>query len=381
MIVIKCTGTILALTLLLTGCWSSRDVQKLSYVTAIGLDYKEGQFITYAQVMNFANVAKSENAQIGKVVPLWIGKGTGKTMTESFTSLYATSQQQLIWGHVRVIIVSEDIMKKGLAEAYDMVNRYREIRYNILLYGTKEPLTDLLIEKSIFNSSPLDALIFQPERIYAQRSYIIPEYGFKFIAKIKEPSEPVWLPSVSLNKDVWMEDKKKKDMFRVDGAFFFWRGSMTGWLSEKSVQGARWFQNDFKRSPLNILEANTPIAGLIINKVRYKITPIFEGGRVKYNVKLKVRAQVDELARNISVKELEGLTEKIIAEEVRETYKNGLTIKADVLHLDDELFRNHHKKWLEYSDGDTFNLTENSLNLVEVNAKIINTGTYKGRTN
>ncbi|MGR5973540.1 hypothetical protein ACT7CX_21935 [Bacillus cereus] len=32
----------------------------------------------------------------------------------------------------------------------DFINRYREIRYNILLYATKEPIDDILKTKAFF---------------------------------------------------------------------------------------------------------------------------------------------------------------------------------------------------------------------------------------
>lgn len=146
-------GLIAGLLLLSPGCSDSKPIQNMAYVTAIGLDYKDGHFITYAQVLNFLNVAKSESNEIGKNIPVWIGRGTGKTVTESLSSLSETSQIRMFWGHVKVVVVDEELLKSQaiVRQSYEAINRYREVRYNILLYSTKTPMVDIFKQKSIFN--------------------------------------------------------------------------------------------------------------------------------------------------------------------------------------------------------------------------------------
>ncbi|KQO00626.1 Ger(x)C family spore germination protein [Paenibacillus sp. Leaf72] len=137
---------IASLLLLSPGCFDSKPIQNMAYVTAIGLDYKDGVFISYAQVLNFLNVAKSDKNEIGKNIPVWIGRGTGKTVTESLSSLSETSQIRLFWGHVKAVVVDEELLKSQaiVRQSYEAINRYREVRYNILLYSTKTPIVDIL---------------------------------------------------------------------------------------------------------------------------------------------------------------------------------------------------------------------------------------------
>ncbi len=88
----------LLILMLVSGCWNSKDIQNMAYVTALGVDYENGRFKSYAQMLNFTNIAKSDTGEVGKPVPIWVGVGEGKTLTESLTTMYATSQIRVFGG-------------------------------------------------------------------------------------------------------------------------------------------------------------------------------------------------------------------------------------------------------------------------------------------
>ncbi|SFK13293.1 hypothetical protein SAMN05518846_10910 [Brevibacillus centrosporus] len=77
-------------------------------------------------------------------------------------------------------------MKQGVAEICSTLNRNREIRYNILVYGTKDNLTDILTQKSIFNLSPLDTIMFTGVQMSSQKSFLVPLNGNHAIANLHE---------------------------------------------------------------------------------------------------------------------------------------------------------------------------------------------------
>ncbi|MBD2865528.1 Ger(x)C family spore germination protein [Paenibacillus sp. IB182363] len=366
--------------LLLTGCWNSKDIQKMAYVTALGFDYADGKIVSYVQVLNFSNVAKGETSQVGKSVPVWVGKGEGITVTESLTDIYSTSQIRIFWGHIKAIVCTESFMQNGqrIKEAYDMVNRYREIRYNVLLYGTKDNLRDIFIQKSLLNFSPIDTVMSTPSQIYTQRSFILPVYGFKLIAHFNEAGSPIMLPSITVAKGDWTEDQKKKSMLRINGAYFFRKLDMIGWLSENDLAGYRWAQQKLERSPINVPDNANPAVALVLTKPRFKVTTVINGD-VKYNIHVKMQAYLDEMTRDITEKEIEDQAAQVVKEEIMATYKKGLRIQADIFKLDEVLYRNHPKLWRERHERGAFLLTPDSINEIVVKISLLHTGKYKGR--
>lgn len=369
-------------TTLLTACWNSNNIQTMAYVTAFGLDYADGKYIAYVQVLNFSNVARSETTEVGKNVPVWIGKGEGTTVTEAMNSIYATSQLRLFWGHLKAIVFSERLIKKGgkVSEAYDMVNRYREIRYNVLMYGTKEELRDIFAQKSMLNFSPLDTLMDTPSHSYDQRSYIYPSYGYKVIAQYNEPAMSAMMPSLSIRKQSWSEDLKPKPMFRIDGAYFFHGKTMSGWMSESDLEGARWLEKKLVRSPVYVPDQSEPAAALVLIRPKPRIRVNIEGDRVYYGISVHIEAYVNELIRDLPVEELERMAAHVVEEQIRSTFEKGLVLRTDVLRLGEQLYRDHPRAWRKLAQGREFALDRNSLRDIKVKVDIIHSGKYKNRT-
>ncbi|WP_164779609.1 Ger(x)C family spore germination protein [Paenibacillus kobensis] len=370
------TGLLVSCLTLLSGCWNSKDIQNMAYVTAIGLDYADGHYTTYVQVLNFMNIARSEGVQIGKKVPIWIGKGEGETIVGSLDALYATSQLRLFWGHVKTVVVTEGLMRQGLVEAYNALNRYREIRYNVLVYGTKERMTDIFTQKSLLNMSPLDSLMYSPQDTYAQHSFIAPIQGHKAIAWMNEPAQPLMIPSLSITKNVWNEDEKHVPMFKISGAYFFNDKRLSGWLSDNELKGVRWAQHDLEKAFIQIPEKGSPVAMVELEKPIYSIRPVTTGSKVQYDVKVRVRGKLSELIKEASIQKLEQMSEETIKEQIQVTYLNGLRANCDVFKLREQLYRNHPQTWKRLKNQP---LDEQSLRHIRVSVSIVNTGKYKGR--
>ena len=145
----------LFLLLTLTGCWSRYEVQNMNYATAVGIDYVDGQYTLYVQLLDFSTVAKLEGQQKAEQPPVWVGKGEGSSFTEAANDLYSTSQQRLNLGQISAILFSERLMKENkVGEVLELINRYREIRYLAWLFSTREPHEEILLATPFFRFSP-----------------------------------------------------------------------------------------------------------------------------------------------------------------------------------------------------------------------------------
>ncbi len=351
----------------------------MDYATAIGLDYENGTYITYVQFLNFGNVGRNETMQIGKGLPVWVGKGEGPTLSESLSSIYATSQMRIFWGHVKTIVCTERLLRRGIGEAYNAANRFGEIRYNVLLFGTKESLPDLFVQKSVFNLSPLDTIMFSPEQTFSQRSFIVPKTGNRMIADINEPSEPAILPSIAINRKVWKEDKKPASMLMIDGAFFFQDQKAIAWLSEDELAGTRWTQRELKRSLIRVPAEGKPKAALVLLNPTYDVKSGMHNGRAVFDLSLKLHATVEELHENIALDRLERLAEDVVREEIVKSFRYGLAKQVDVLKLGETLYRNHPKQWHALRKTNQSLLTDECIRKIVVKIDIRNTGKYKGK--
>lgn len=371
----------IALMFALTACWNSKDIQNMAYVTGIGFDYENGKYVTYVQLLNFSNVAKSETNLSGKNIPTWIGKGEGTTITQSFNSIYSTAQLRVFWGHVKAIVFSDRFLEDGerLKASYDFVNRYREIRYNIPVYGTREPMREIFAMKSNLNISPLRTLMESPEMTYSQRSCIMPLYGYKLVALINEPAGAPLLPSLAIDRKAWTEDQEHRPMFKIDGGYFFKGSTAKDWFSEDELQGYRWMQKKLQRSIINIPNDERPQAAIVLEDPRTEAHHELRDGQPYYNISIKLNAYVDELRQNLTKKEIENMTAQVIQRQIRHTYDKGLARGVDIFNFTECLYRENPRKWREMDEQGERMIKPDSLNTIHVKVNLQHSGKYKLR--
>ncbi|EFM10651.1 germination protein, Ger(x)C family [Paenibacillus curdlanolyticus YK9] len=358
------------------GCGSSRDIQSLAYVTALGIDYVDGNYITYAQVLNFSNIARTENNQLGKKVPTWVGSGQGKLMSDAISGVTATSQFPMFWGHLKSVVMTESVLQRGVKEIYQTLNRYREVRYNILVYGTKDKLSDILTQTSLFNLSPLDTIMFTGTQLGSPKSFLLPVNGNHAIANLNEPGNSAIMPSISTTKQFWKEDQKSKSMFELSGAYFFEDSRSAGWMSVEDLKGIRWANRRLAQAPLQIPYSESNNAVIMFAHPHMKIKPVVGQAGAQFDLQLKVNGTVYE-SHNRTVKELERMAEQAIEKEIRETYKKGLAKRVDPFQLEEALYRKKPAAFYKLTKKSSFFLDEKSLRNVKVQVKVLSTGKYK----
>lgn len=371
------------LLLILGGCSdNTKSIQNLAYVTAIGLDYVNDQYIAYIQVLNFVDVAKTEQLDIGKNVPVWIGKGVGRTVNDSITSIYPTSQLRLFWGHVKAIVCTERLLRNGtiLHEAYEAINRYHEVRYNVIVYGTKLPIPQILSQKALLNMSALDSLLDRPEESYKQLSRIKPQYVYKMIAELNEPARTAMMPFITIRQDTWMEDTSPKPMFLVDGASLFVGQQWKGWYSAKQLEGIRWVQHGTKRVLINVPDNANPQATLVLTKPSHKIKPVLDNGEVRFDIEVRAHGYIDQLITNLTRRELETEAAEAVERQIRFTFQQGLPLQTDTLNLLYSLYKKHPQQWKQLQERGKLTLNDQMIRKVQVKVKLIHSGKYKGRT-
>ena len=136
---------LMLLTTTLTGCWDVSEPERMLYINAIGIDFKDGQYEVYAQIISFANIAKSDQPTSDQP-QAEVGFAKGKTEDEALFNLYRSIDQKVFWGHFSYLVISEEAMKNvKFSPVIDSFIRYRETRYKIWVYATKDPVQELLL--------------------------------------------------------------------------------------------------------------------------------------------------------------------------------------------------------------------------------------------
>ncbi|GGJ74474.1 Ger(x)C family spore germination protein [Virgibacillus salexigens] len=374
---VKTCILLIVLLIILTGCWDERQISEVNYITTLGIDYQEDNYIIYVQMLDFSNVAKQESGKTSERTPLYIGKATGKTINDAVNNLYRTSQQVVNWAHIGAIIYSDAILEKGVTDAEQSLRKNGQFRYTPWMFGTKESVEEIMSLSGFYQLPPVYTILYKPLDMFNEYSYIAPLRMHKFVSIYKEPGGTAILPSISINDKSWKESKediKPKQTLEINGVFPVNDGKSKEWLSFKEVPGLRWTQEDTNNTTIDILtEDNVKKGSVRILEPTVKFIIKRGNKNFQFNIQLKASGSVTDLEEQLPMKEIENLVRQQMKKEIRETYEIGVEKGVDLYNIKNKLFHDRVKP----DQLQNYSLTKEKLNRITVDFHLETEGVYE----
>ncbi|MEH7178092.1 Ger(x)C family spore germination protein [Neobacillus vireti] len=373
--------TILVLCLLfVTACENDiGEIENQNFATAIGVDYRDGEYYVYIQMIGLSSVAKSEGGY--KAPPeVYVSETRGKTFIDGFFKAYYTAQERFLWANVTAIVLSENVLKKGLGSVFDGLTRYYEFRPTPWIFGTKASMVDILSTTGFFNQTSLNTILHSPESSYEQSSTINPVKLNQFAREFFEPGRTTYIPSLTINDTQWKNNKKNEAKLAIDGAFFLSNQKYKGYFPYKNLKGMRWLTPKTKRASILLPNKNNPAFLTVLEDQLVKIYPEKLDENFRFTILYIANGIVSNRMKNntINVDAMEEFVKKGILSEVRQLYQLGLSHDIDFLNLEHQLYRKYQSDWKKLKDQDTL-LREDSIKSIEVHITLEHSGSFKNR--
>ncbi|WP_270885113.1 Ger(x)C family spore germination protein [Paenibacillus aestuarii] len=363
---------------LLTGCWGAREIEHLAYVNSIGIDYVKGKVVFYIQLISFNNIAKKEaGSAINKQV-VSIGKGEGRTVDEAIFDLYRTAQQRLSWSHVKTLLFTEAALREDVIHGIlDQMDRYYEFRYTIWTMATRGSIENTFNAYPTQNMSTLYSQLNNPHDRYSQNSLVAPLYLHKFIWKWDESGQILLLPTVNINENDWVENKKPSPQLQQDGICAIQNKQLMGCFKLDDMLGLRWLEKKTVRTPLALETEQKPLAMMIVQKVKPSIEPRTSQNKLTFHIKVKAQCSVTEQEKPATENELKELAVEEIKKQIQKTYLIGLQSGADLLGLSNSLYRSNPAEWHRLEKDGVLPLKPESLGEIDVSLGLTDVGIAK----
>jgi len=132
---------ILTLSLILTGCFNYRDINRLIFVTSVLIDIDDNDnIIMYAEAFSSSRGTGEAAGQETRVIL----KGSGETMFEAIREMATTSSYMLNYTQNKAIIFSEKAAEYGLNKFIDILIRDQEFLVRQFIYISTIDLEELL---------------------------------------------------------------------------------------------------------------------------------------------------------------------------------------------------------------------------------------------
>ncbi|WHZ01047.1 Ger(x)C family spore germination protein [Neobacillus sp. YX16] len=364
--------------IMLTGCSGLKNIQDLTYIVAIGLDYDEEkqEYTAYLQGLNFANVAKQEGAKPIEPIPIFIASASGETLNLAVSKLYKKSEPPIFFGHVETLVLSKRVVKHRFREVIEEVGRNRSLRHTMRVITTEEKLRDIFNIKALFNYPAVYTVLYKKNTDDVFQDEIKPVKLMHFLREFYEPMGIAKLPSVKIDHDSWKADKNYPVLY-FDGFAIFQKQKFMNDLSMNDAVYINWLKEKRVSIDQRIEEDEQLVAAMKLSSPKMKIKYVKGETSPKFSIEIFAQADLLEKIKDIPIKNLIKLIEEDIKTKVLRIYNEGVEKNTDVLNVGEKWYREHPQQYKKLMKTSNFYLDKNSLKNVKVDVQIFHFNSYK----
>lgn len=318
---------IIILTLLLcTGCFDYKEINDLAIINAIGVDYENDEYVITLEILN--DQIDKDSSKITSYTKV----GHGKNLTSAIENAADKLSKQLIFNHIKLMILSKSIIEEKFENIIDLFLRNTYFRENFYVISATKNKPETLLNHTT-NEAPIasTAITDTLESIrYSSNTNIL--------KKFDEMVEEV----ITYGIDTCFSNITLKDNeFIVDGMSIFNNYSYKSNLSNEYVKIYNLLTDNFDRPTYTINYDNLSFTTAINNG---KINTEINNGSINVNGNLMGRIIDNDPKYNIrDPKNLERIDNdftNLLNKKISEFIKVLQDNKSDILGIT----RNYYKK-------------------------------------
>jgi Ger(x)C family germination protein len=370
--------SILVCIFLLTGCGGIKNIQDLTYIVAIGMDYDEAEeeYIVYLQGLNFANVAKQEGGKPVEEIPSFVGTARGKTLNLAVSELYKKAEPPIYFGHVSTLLVSQRLIKSKSKEVLEEIARNKSLRHTLRVVTTEESIEEIFSIKALFNYPAVYTVLFKGKTQGLAQNELQPTTLLHFLRSYYEPMGIAKLPSVSIDDSTWHTDKEFPVLY-LNGYSVYQQQTYVKNIPLDDAIFLEWMVAGEIAIDREVREGEELVAAVKLSSPKLKITYEKDTPSPSFTIELSSRADLLEKLKDVSVDELKKNLEEDIKKQVMGLYDKGVESKLDLLNTGEKWYRKHPKAFKELKASNNFYLEKESLKEVKVDIQIFHFNSYE----
>ncbi|PET77007.1 hypothetical protein CN514_01620 [Bacillus sp. AFS001701] len=361
----KCMILILITSLLLVSCSNYKELNSVSIVVAMGVDYlpKDNKYNMVLQIINPSAIA-SVTGSIG--TPVISIEQKGRTISEAARNVTKSVSRSNIYSHVALVVIGENLAKeKTLNYIFDVFERDSKIRVNIPVIIARNdsvyrvmnnlPALDKLPAKSIVGKIKNTSSLLGENQEIQMRQVIS--------ALSSSGREPVINGATLENETKTSEtldnfSSVKSSYNKIEGLGVIKKGRLVGWLDGAPAKSVQIIDNAIKETNIQIKCSKKEYDSMELTRVKTDTKIKMKDKTPKIHIKVKAIAIIDEVLCNDNfdkantLKKYEILSEKEIKKTIDEGIKKAQGYGADIfgfgdkLHLSDpKEFKKYEKSW------------------------------------
>ncbi|MGI5901133.1 MAG: Ger(x)C family spore germination protein [Desulfitobacteriia bacterium] len=350
----------LILLLLLSGCWSRRELKDLAIVSGVGFDQTEHseQFRLTIQVFNPSSGKESggknggESGEKGK-------SQQGKTYVNFSTTgdspflmireLTHLVGKELYFPHNKVLVFGRQAAESGVEKFLDIFLRDPGIRLNIWVLVAEEEAKDLFEADAGLEEIPSSSIDNILRNQYATSDTALITLK-RFAQGLASKATAPIIPKVKV-----LEENGRKSVVVANSAVF--RGEhLVGELDRWETRGLLWVLDEISGGIVKLAYPPGQKTNLEIMRSKTKVKAKLKDEQVEVEIKIRNTANLGsqsgnlDLSKKSNISDLSAELNKEIEREIKAAFKKAVLLEADIFGFGDMICKNYPKEWKELED-------------------------------
>jgi spore germination protein KC len=345
---------VLILLIIMTGCWSRRELNNLAFAGVIGIDKAGDDFEVSVLVMD-PNAASAKK-QSGGRSPSVLYHARGETVPLAIRRMAEVTPRHLYFSHIRMLIFGEKLARDGIRDTLDFLSRNKEIRTDFYfaiakgttareLLGVITPL-ETLSANTMFGTLEVSRKTWAPT-VPVQLDSLMSDL-------ISEGKHPVLSTIQILGSSEQAASKNNLEkvdtpgMLHYTGLAVMKKDKLLGWLNEEESKSYNFIEDKVMRTigVVGCPDGGNISAEVIRSKTELKGTVVQGQPQISIHIRIEQNIQdveckidftkketIDDLDKRANQK-LEAVIKHTI-ESVQKKYKVDIFGFGEVIHRAD----------------------------------------------
>jgi len=350
-------------TILMTGCWNSREINTLALSACIGIDKEGNGYKVTQQIINPKAIASKRS---NNEAPVIIYTESGTDLFEILRRMTTECPRKIYFSHLRMVVFSEEVAREGIQGIVDFLARDHEFRTDFYFIIAKETSANAILNTlSSLESIPgieMYTSLKSSERVWSPTKAVrITELINNITAEGKNPVlTGIEITNGDENSDsidvLKKSDGLKKLKYTHLGVLK--DDKLVGWLTEDESKGYNYVTGNVKSTVGYIYTDTKDKITVETMESKTKMKAALENGKPVINIDIKVKLDIGNVDGKFDISKEENLEiinrineerlKKRCEEVVKKVQKD---YKTDIFGFGEAIHRQYPKLWKELKDN------------------------------
>lgn len=349
----------LIMVMFLSGCWNRRELNAISVVLAMGIDWVDKQYEVTVQVSDPSQM--SINRSTGQRSPAIIFSERAPTIFEAIRKITTKASRRMYLSHLRIVIINEEVAKRGIHTPLDFLFRDHEVRPDFYMAIAKgcsaKDILAFVTPMEVLPAMDLYKSLKVSEHAWAPTSAV---NVVDMMQKLtKDGIDPV-LTGITIignrKKGMRMDNVKQPTSlaeYKYTGIGVLLDDRIVGWLNESKSKGYSYITNNVHNTVGHIPCPNSKEYFVTeVYKSKAKITPSIQNGNPFIKVELRSEGNIGEYhcQADLTAEQVFKQLQEAVREEQKKTLEDSIAyvqqkFGADIFGFGEYFHEKYPRQW------------------------------------